>query len=184
MKMTPTQKWILGGLALAGLAAAMGAYSSDSDGGDENALLYPPVSPLRVRMDPLGDGHFGSSREGHTHQGVDLETTAGAIVRSPVAGVVTRTFYVYQDSQKWTGIEVKTPSGHRVKVMYVVPGIALQSNVQIGDALGTAQPIHERYGAAMHDHIHVEVWTPAGKPINPEPLFGAALAGCPCQKIA
>lgn len=177
MQLSNPQKWALAAVAVFGAAALFGKKS----GGGGGAMLAAPVTPLRIRVDALGDGHYGSSRAGHVHKGLDLETWPGQPVRSPVAGIVTRSFYVYDDSTRWTGVEVKTPSGVRVKLMYVAPSIALQSSVQIGDVLGTAQPIHERYGSAMQDHIHVEVWTPSGATVDPEPLFGDALAGCPCR---
>lgn len=171
---------MLAAVAFFGATAVFGKSRTPGAG----ALLAAPVTPLRVRIDALGDGHYGASRSGHTHKGIDLESFAGQLVRSPVAGVVTRMFYVYTDSTRWTGVEVKTPSGVRVKLMYVAPTAALESAVQIGDALGVAQPIHERYGSAMHDHIHVEVWTPEGSTVDPEPLFGDALAGCACRRVA
>lgn len=171
---------MLAAVAFFGATAVFGKSRTPGAG----ALLAAPVTPLRVRIDALGDGHYGASRAGHTHKGLDLETFAGQVVRSPVDGVVTRTFHVYTDSTFWTGIEVKTASGVRVKLMYVRPTIALESSVRIGDALGTAQPIHERYGSAMHDHIHVEVWTPSGNTVDPEPLFGDALTGCACMRVA
>lgn len=167
--MSTEEKWILGGLALLGLAATFGA--AESGGGNS---LSAPVFPLKIRVDSLGDGHYGSSRGDHIHQGIDLETTAGEMVRSPTAGTVTRTFYAYQDSTRWTGVEIKTPSGNRIKIMYIVPSVGANTPVQVGTPIGVAQPIHERYGSAMRDHIHVEVWTPEGYTIDPAPLFGLA----------
>lgn len=135
--------------------------------------LGGPVSPLTVRVDSQGDGHYQSSRSGgRSHKGVDLRVKKGQNVVSPVDGLVERMAYPYPKDLKWEGLYLKGNHGIDVKIFYIEPltGIVGKS-VKRGDRVGIAQKISDKYNAQMLDHIHVEAWVKGGA-VNPEPLFG------------
>lgn len=169
-KLATVPRWMWAAAGLLGLAVVAAARDRGDKGG---GILRPPVQPFRIRTDSLGDGRYGASRNGHTHKGLDLVTTAGQPVYAPAAGTVTRHFFAYSDSQRWQGVEIQTPTGWRIKVMYITPGVPAGRQVAVGDYIGDAQPIKERYGAAMLNHIHFEVWRPDGQVTDPTPLFSS-----------
>lgn len=128
---------------------------------------------LKIRKDAKGDGHFGASRSGGTrpHNGVDLEITKGENVYAPFEGTITKQAYPYENDRKFTGVHLTRADGLKLKVFYMQPRAGIiGKKVNIGDVIGTAQAISEKYGSPMHDHIHVEVWK-NGKIENPEKFF-------------
>lgn len=128
----------------------------------------------RIRVDADGDGHFGSRRDGHTHQGVDIVAVPGEFVQSPVAGRVVRVTHPYPGDPNYTGI-VLQGEGMEVKLFYVFPlrGLAIGAEVERGEPIGLAQDVTVKYGGApMLPHIHVELRRSVGGDLlNPEHLF-------------
>lgn len=128
----------------------------------------------RIRMDPRGDGHFGSGRTGHTHQGVDLLVNEGDPVASPIDGRIVRYSYAYTDSAKWRNVVIQG-EGIEVKIMYatLAPGLTVGDPVRRGQIVGKAQAISDRYGGPpMLDHLHVEARRIVGAELlNPERLL-------------
>ncbi len=134
--------------------------------------LAAPVTPLMVRVDSAGNGHFDSSRTNHTHQGVDLRVTKGQNVRSPVDGLVERMAYPYKTDKKWKGLYIKGTEGVDAKIFYIEPiADIVGKSVKRGDVIAIAQKISDKYSPNMLDHIHFEAWV-KGAAVNPEPLLG------------
>lgn len=128
------------------------------------------AGPQIVRIDPSGNGHFGSRRTDHTHQGTDLLVTLGELVFSPVDGRVVRFGFPYAGDPSYRLIELEG-DGLLVKLMYVLPLVGLKPGdpVSNGQAVGYAQAVSLKYGAPMRDHIHVEVRRVVGAElVNPE----------------
>lgn len=120
--------------------------------------VFQNILPVqRIRVDPSGDGHFGSGRFGHTHQGVDLLAEPGEPVYSPVSGRFIRTGYPYANDRRWLLLVVQG-EGVDVKLMYVSPVVGLHPGDPVvrGQLIGHAQGIADKYGAPMLHHIHVE----------------------------
>ena len=109
-----------------------------------------------VRMDPMGDGHFGMSRGAKKHNGVDFIATPGQAVFSPIDGKVVRKILAYENDSYY-GIEIE---GKRatVSLLYLQPlrGI-VGSTIKKGEIVGTAQDISKRYNKSMIPHIHMRI---------------------------
>lgn len=127
-----------------------------------------------IRMDPKGDGHFGSGRTGHTHQGTDFLVSGGNPVYSPIDGKIVRYGYAYKDSTTYRNIVIHG-EGVEIKIMYarLATGVQVGDRVSRGQRIGTAQAVSQRYGGPpMRDHLHVEARRIVGDELmNPEHLF-------------
>lgn len=131
-----------------------------------------PVPGGKMRGDDAwGSGHFGASRGKRKHQGIDIVVSPGSTVSSPVDGTVMRTdVVVYPDAPHFSGVEIETDDGSRIKIFYVQPDIAKGSRIKAGDPVGTAEDFTKRYGpkkgGAITPHIHMEV-RKDGKIVDP-----------------
>jgi murein DD-endopeptidase MepM/ murein hydrolase activator NlpD len=132
-------------------------------------------SKNQIRVDKLGDGHFGSSRSGGSrdHNGLDLVVTPGETIYSPIDGKVIRYSSPYPDDSRYSGLHIQNDK-YLVKMWYLSPNqVKPGQEVTRGQALGVAQKISTKYGAGMIDHVHVEVWPGGtGPAVDPGPLFG------------
>lgn len=120
-----------------------------------------------------GCGSFGASRGTRTHNGLDIKTTEGQQILSPITGKVTRFPFPYGGDLSYTGIEIINTT-YKVKIFYMKPSVAVNSEVTKGQVIGTAQNISAKYSSTMTNHIHVEVYKKQGSNwvlINPETLF-------------
>lgn len=163
-----------------------GGGKGDGKGSDLPPIV-PPVKNPRVRgKDGYGEGHYGAGRgedkDGNprTHTGVDLVTTPGKIVQSPVSGrVETRPannggynngdwIEPYPDDPEkrgqLKGVGIITPDGHRVRILYVDPdavGLRPGQRIEAGQPIGAAQDLSGVYPpkkkGPMTNHIHVDV---------------------------
>lgn len=132
--------------------------------------LVAPVIPLSIRNDSSGSGHYESSRGSRSHGGVDFLVQKGQVVMSPIAGIVTRKAFPYAKDLKWEGVYIKGED-FDVKIFYMTPlSNIVGKTVKMGEHVGEAQAISQKYGGSMKNHIHVEVWK-NGKNINSEEIF-------------
>jgi len=133
-----------------------------------------PNQKLR-ECDPLGCGHFGANRgyypngKRRYHQGVDVLTTKGEPIKSPISGKVVRESHPYSSDLAWTGLLIENDI-YAVKMWYLLPTIEIGSYVNDGDVIGISQDVSEKHGSAMQTHVHVEV-RKNGVLIDPAPLF-------------
>jgi murein DD-endopeptidase MepM/ murein hydrolase activator NlpD len=134
----------------------------------------------RRGTDAWGCGDFGASRDGgkRTHSGIDYTIEPGGLVRSPVSGVVTKLGFPYGDDLSYRYVQVSDRSGRNHRFFYVDPIVVLGENIEVGDLLGAAQDIAERYAKRepgrqrMTNHVHYEVMA-AGKFIDPDQHDGS-----------
>lgn len=133
------------------------------------------LTSQRIRVDAVGDGHFGKGRGGHKHQGVDLEVIDGEPIYSPVDGMFDRSAVPYPTAPEWRGLVLKG-EGYHVKVFYMVPvPFTPGQPVKRGQLIGHAQAISEKYGGPpMRDHIHVEVRKMDGTLLDPATVLSIA----------
>lgn len=118
-----------------------------------------------------GCGSFGASRGTRTHNGLDIKTTVGQQILSPISGKVTRFPFPYGGDLSYTGIEIIN-SQYKVKIFYMKPSVAVNSEVTKGQVIGTAQNISAKYSSTMTNHIHLEVYNAkTGALLNPETLI-------------
>jgi len=153
--------WLIGGIAILVIAG--------------RGYLANVLKHQRIRMDRLGDGHYGAGRTDHLHEGTDLEATPGEPVFSPVSGVIDALGYPYRDDRRFELIRIEG-GGFVVDLMYVLPleWVRPGERVRKGEQVGYAQAVSLRYGSAMLDHVHVEVRTLDGDLVNPERLLRLA----------
>ena len=120
--------------------------------------------------DPFGCGSFGAPRGTRSHAGIDVVATAGQKILSPINGTVTRFPFPYSGDLNYTGIEIKNDS-YRVKIFYLQPTVTAGTTVKQGQQIGIAQNIASKYGTAMTNHVHIEVYNSKGELIDPTNLF-------------
>ena len=120
--------------------------------------------------DPKGCGAFGSKRTHGKHQGVDVVTAVGQNILSPISGTVTRFPFPYGDDLSYNGIEIKNEA-YTVKIFYCKAVVVVNTKVKAGQIIAKAQNISAKHGAAMTNHVHIEVYDKTGKLLNPEKLF-------------
>lgn len=121
--------------------------------------------------DGFGCGAFGAKRGDRIHQGVDIPTSKGETVYSPISGTVTRFPFPYGDDARYTGIEIKNGT-YTVKIFYIKATVPAGAEIRQGQPIANAQDIAAKYGSGMTNHIHVEVReTQTGKLIDPTNLF-------------
>lgn len=104
-----------------------------------------------------GCGSFGASRGTRKHNGLDIITTPGQTIYSPISGKVTRFPYPYSGDFNYTGIEIVN-STYKVKIFYVKPKVVLDAQVKQGQEIATAQNISAKYSPQMTNHAHIEVY--------------------------
>lgn len=120
-----------------------------------------------------GCGSFGASRSGgtRTHNGLDIKTTVGQQILSPISGKVTRFPFPYGGDLNYTGIEIINED-YKVKIFYMKPSVSINSEVTKGQVIGTAQNISAKYSSTMTNHIHLEVYNAKTNALlNPETLI-------------
>lgn len=126
--------------------------------------LAQVLAVQRMRNDAAGLGHFGAPRGRRTHQGLDLLTTPGEPVHSPVNGRFIRTGRPYADDGRYGLVVLNGDDGREWKLMYVQAdqGLRPGAAVRKGQRIGTSQDVAAKYGPPMQPHIHVEVRTIVG----------------------
>ena len=113
------------------------------------------VKSFAIRNDSQGLGKFGTLRQGHTHQGLDIKVSKGDEIKAPFDMVYSYSGRVYKDDPKYIASEYKTKNG-TFRVMYMTPKSG-KATFKAGEVIGVAQSIKEKWGSSMQDHIHVEV---------------------------
>ena len=116
-----------------------------------------------------GCGGFGDSRGSRKHNGVDLICQAGARVRSPVSGRVTKLGYCYADDLNFRYVEVSS-HGYRFRIFYVEPLVAVGDEVSRKTNIGVVQSIASRY-QGITPHVHFELMNAGGEFIDPTPVI-------------
>lgn len=156
---------ILPGIAIIGLGLwRLFAKGSGSE-------FHPISQQNKIRSDSKGGGHFGASRGTRDHFGLDFVVTPGEAIFSPISGQVTRYSAPYDNDARYSGLVIQNDA-YLIKLFYVAPSVKPGTQVSRGQRIGVAQKISTKYGSAMIDHVHVEVW-PGGKgPVDPAPFFG------------
>lgn len=149
---------------------ALGAFVAVLAGAGSWRVLRRQV----IRRDPAGDGRYGASRHGHTHEGVDLVTSPGETVLAPFDGYFLRDGRPYAGDARYS-MAVLRGEGKEIRIMYVLPVYGMRPGVAFskGDVIATAQDVTLRYpGSGMLPHVHVEVLDPdTGARMDPTRLL-------------
>lgn len=116
--------------------------------------------------DSYGEGHFGASRGGRKHRGVDYSCLPNSKVLSPCSGIVSKIGYPYSDDLSFRYIEIASNSNHKLRVFYVSPSVEVGDIVDESTVLGLSQKLGVRY-PGIGEHVHLEI-RGKGKIIDPE----------------
>ncbi len=125
--------------------------------------IESPVPGPVVRNDGWGQGHFGASRGGKQHDGLDLVVIPTQPIFSMIDGVIEKYEQCYTTDPRWHGIQVANAQ-LRVELWYMEPlHVKVGEYVNAGELLGAAQDISGKYPPTekvphnMMPHIHVRV---------------------------
>ena len=161
-------------------------------GGSSGGKLPPMGSPVgrepkfRSCDGPYGCGYYGAKRTDarknplSPHKGVDVVTTPGETVKSPVAGTVVTPFDPYESilekRGKLSAIRIETDDGHVVEVLYVdskSTNLKKGDKVEIGTPIGTAQDLSKVYPpigeTRITNHVDIRIKDKSGVYKDPTP---------------
>lgn len=119
--------------------------------------------------DKWGCGHYGASRGGRTHRGIDFKADAGQILLSTAMGVVTKLGYPYGDDLSYRYVQLTDGAGYEIRYFYIEPMVELGDRIKLMDQLGEVQDLGKRYNN-MTNHVHIEI-KKDGEYYDPERYF-------------
>ena len=144
-------------------------------------LIMKAIATMKPRgTDPMGDGSFGASRGGRTHNGIDYASEPGDVILSPVAGKVTKLGYPYANALEYRYVEITDNMQRKWRLFYVHPSVELGQEITPAFPIGITQDINAKrtvaggqsYGEkGMTNHIHVEVKLADGSFMDPDEVF-------------
>jgi murein DD-endopeptidase MepM/ murein hydrolase activator NlpD len=130
-----------------------------------------------IRNDSAGEGHYGADRGDRPHLGLDLTTTNGQNIVSPVDGTAVN----FTGAKTGYPIVDITPSDaslgiDKIRILYVnAPGgaqLGTSYNISAGQTIGSAANLQSLgYSNGVTPHAHVQVYV-GGRPVDPAPYFG------------
>ena len=119
-------------------------------------MIWTLPVPSKVRNDYRGNGDFFAKRDGHPHEGIDLEVFPGQVVIAPTKCHVDRISRPYATDPGWLGLQLSTPLVI-VKIFYLEPfKTIIGKDVDFAEPLGHAQDISKKY-PGITPHIHFQV---------------------------
>lgn len=133
-------------------------WTIDNDGDGIADFSNPTHGGVRG-VDAFGSGVFGAVRDAgkRRHQGVDYVAAAGAAVRAPISGRVTRLGYAYRGNTALRFVEIVNPdTKFSARLLYVSPSVAVGDEIVAGEEIGATQDISARY-PGITNHVHVEL---------------------------
>lgn len=124
-------------------------------------ILTNPIRNGSLRkLDKWGKGHYGASRGGRSHKGIDIIALYGQDVLSPIEGTVVRKSFPYANDPSFEGLLIEGKGIHKdfiVKIFYIKPlSNIVGKSVDPGDKIATAQSLLIKY-PGITNHIHLEV---------------------------
>jgi murein DD-endopeptidase MepM/ murein hydrolase activator NlpD len=128
--------------------------------GDGQADVANPTGQAPRGEDAYGEGRFHASRDGgeREHEGVDYVATPGQSVAAPISGYVSKIGFAYSDDQTLKFIEIENPALHlTARAFYVDPDVAVGDAVAVGQPIGHAHSLQQRYPLGITDHVHLEI---------------------------
>ncbi len=150
--------------------------------GDGAADFLNPTGLQPRGFDHYGFGYFGASRDGgvRRHEGLDYRAQAGQPVRAPLSGYVTKIGLAYPGDTVLKYVEISNPAlRYKARVFYVDPSVAEGQAVHMGDVVGTAHSLQDRYPEGMTDHVHLELTAPDGEKFDPNKVILARVEVIP-----
>jgi peptidoglycan LD-endopeptidase LytH len=150
--------------------------------GDGRADIADPTGRGPREVDAYGEGRFHASRDGGSrlHEGVDYVAQAGQAVDAPISGYVTKIGYAYPGDEVLRFIEIENPALHlQARVFYVDPDVAVGDAVAVGQPIGRAHTLQQKYPGGIIDHVHLEIADRRGRKLDAETLILARTENAP-----
>lgn len=131
--------------------------------GDGAADFANPTGQAPRTEDAYGYGHFGASRDSGSrdHEGVDWKANPGQDVVAPISGYVTKIGQAYAGDADLKFVEITNPAlGYVARVFYLNPSVQVGDSLRLGQAIGSAHSLQDKYPGGMTDHVHMELSGP------------------------
>ncbi len=128
--------------------------------------------PLKIRRDPYGSGEFGARRRGgRPHRGVDLLAPMGTPIVASKSG---RAMIGRRHNGMGRYVEVRHPDGSMTRYGHLRQ-ISIRDGQRVwrGAVLGTVGKTGNAGRRLIQPHLHFEVWSEAGVPVDPLPVMEA-----------
>ena len=137
--------------------------------GDGRADFADPTGRAPREVDAYGEGRFHASRDGGSrlHEGVDYVADAGQVVDAPISGYVTKIGYAYPGDEVLRFVEIENPALRlQARVFYVDPDVAVGQAVAVGQPIGRAHSLQQKYPGGITDHVHLEIADARGRKLD------------------
>lgn len=130
-------------------------------------------TPIRIRVDPYGSGEFGAPRSGgRQHRGVDLAAPIGTEVLASKSGTA---FLGQLKNGMGRYVKIRHPDGSMTLYGHLrTIDIRDRQRVHRGDRIGSVGKSGNARRRLIKPHLHFEVWSAQGEPVDPLPLLEAA----------
>ena len=141
---------------------------------ESNLTFAPPNrSGWKERgIDGAGSGKFGAGRVSRNHNGVDILSTDGDQILSPMDGYISKVGYrIYTNKCAYlVGVDITGVGiyeGYKIRLFYVKSNLSKNTPVNRGDVIGSQQSLNnncypKRYNRGgeykMKNHVHVELY--------------------------
>lgn len=137
----------------------------------EPLFLFPLAdTPLQIRQDAYGKGHFGARRNGaRSHRGLDLSAPLGTPVLAAKSG---RGFIGKRRDGMGHYVVMEHPDGSKTRYGHL-SRILIQDGQRIrrGEPLGAVGKSGNARHRLIQAHLHFEVWNEAGEAVDPLELM-------------
>jgi len=117
------------------------------------------VTACYPRSDAAGSGAFNAHRGRRRHRGRDYVCEGGALVMSPVMGIVQRNGRVYRDTGLYKIVNILDEDGLLHRLFYVKGFLRVGSEVDHTTPVGYSQNVTQYHADEpdMEPHVHYEI---------------------------
>ena len=123
--------------------------------------------PMR-KCDDFGCGHFGASRGGRKHNGVDLACYPDTEIFPLKRGKVTKVGWPYKDYPEYRYVQITCEDGFDWRYFYIDPYVEVGDFCSPSNPIGKCQDLTEIY-ETITNHVHLEIKRD-GEYMNPEDI--------------
>jgi hypothetical protein len=140
----------------------------------EDTLTFTPPNKNGWKergIDGAGTGEFGAGRGSRKHNGVDILSTDGDQILSPMDGYISKVGYrIYSNKCSYlVGVDITGVGiyeGYKIRLFYVKSDLTKDKIVSKGDVIGVQQSLNNncyprKYRSGeykMKNHVHVELY--------------------------
>lgn len=142
--------------------------------GESSTNFYPINDSGQLRLcDAHGCGHYGASRNGKLHKGIDFKVVENQPMKAPFDCEIVRYGFPYENNTTYILVEIKGTGiyqNYGAKLMYIKRIHSTGTKLAKGETICRADNIAKLYDSRMTPHVHFEVFKD-GKIIDPTGFF-------------